>query len=246
MESHGYRYELINDGRTTPYTVEDFQITELAGTGGFETPECQPLLDIPDVIVCTNPPFSRVKDLLPMLDQHGTSFLILAHMNAVTYNSVFPIVLEGRCWFGLSIHSGDRPFLIPDDYPHVSNNLILDQQGRTYAKVTGVRWLTNLPAGLADKTDRIADYRIYTPEEYPTYDSYDAIEVSKVRDIPTDYTGLMGVPVTFLDHWSLHSRSRLVGQLNHGTDPRYDPAKPVIDGHVKYKRLLIQSKGQTS
>lgn len=241
----GLLFQLVNTGKLD-YSVDDFTVTQLSGDGGFESEECESLLDIPQAIVCTNAPFSRVKDLFPLLNHHGTGFLILSHMNAITYKSVFPLFLQERCWLGVSIHSGDRPFLLPNNYPHVGSRIMIDRQGRAYAHVTGVRWFTNLSSGLIDKdVYPLRDCR-YDPTVYPSYDSYPAIEVSKVRDIPVDYSGLMGVPITFLDHWKPGGRFKLVGELNHGDSPPFDPAIPVLDGRVKYKRLLIQQDAKTS
>lgn len=205
-EGHGTKYELVNDGRPAdqPYTVDDFAVTELEGDGGFDSPECEQLLDEPNVIVCTNPPFSKAKTFLPLLVSHHVGFLILGNINSVTYRDVFPLFMANECWLGVSIHSGDRPFIVPEDYPLEATGTGHDAKGRPFIRVKGVRWFTNLDGGRIGKNELNLEGNHYygNEEQYPKYDDYDAINVSKVADIPEDYFGEMGVPITFLDKWA--------------------------------------------
>lgn len=249
----GVKYELRNDGRDTEYTLEDFTITPLAGTGGFETPECEQLLDIPNVIVCTNPPFGRFRQYLPLLAEHDVGFLIIGNLNAVTYKEIFPLFKTERCWLGVSIHSGDRPFNVPDDYPLEAANHGYDENGRPYIRVNTVRWFTNLSGGLSDKNRPATTGSHYAGHEqdYPEYDDYPAINVDRLSDIPDDYMGEMGVPVTILDHWGPSRLAdgngfRLLGVLNHGKDGDWDKALPQVNGVIKFKRLLIQRVDTTT
>lgn len=205
-EGHGTLYVLENDGRPAdqPYTEDDFKVTELEDSGGFQTPECERLLDIPDVIVCTNPPFAGFRDFMGLLQAHDVGFLVLGNINAVTYKEIFPLFLNNRCWLGVSIHSGDRPFYVPDDYPLQASGSGYDEDGHPYIRVKGVRWFTNLSGGRVGKNELSLEGNYYKGHEakYPKYDNYDAINVNRVADIPIDYFGEIGAPITFLDKWA--------------------------------------------
>lgn len=226
----GTLYELANDGRPAdrPYMEDDFTVTELDDSGGFETPECRRLLDIPNAIVCTNPPFGLFRDFMKVLDAHNVGFLVLGNLNAVTCKEIFPMFMDGRCWLGVSIHSGDRPFYVPDDYPLNAAGCGVDEQGHPYIRVKSVRWFTNLPSGRIGKNELSLEGNSYQrhPEKYPKYDDYDAINVNRVADIPEDYYGEIGVPITFLDKWapdpdkSLERERVPFGRQNrHGNQP---------------------------
>lgn len=126
--------------------------------------------------------------------------MIIGNVNAITYKEIFPLIKDNKLWMGYSIHSGDREFRVPDDYPLEAASSRIDDQGRKYIRVKGVRWYTNM-----DYVERHTDldlWKRYTPEEYPHYDNYNAIEVSATADIPEDYDGVMGVPITFLDKYN--------------------------------------------
>ena len=263
-EGHGTLYELVNDGRPADqsYTEDDFKVTELEESGGFETPECERLLDIPGVIVCTNPPFSLLRDYLPLLDRHHVGFLVLAPINAVTYKEIFPLFKEARCWLGVSIHGGERAFWVPEEYADDSYGFARDSEGHAYAKV-GVRWFTNLPSGRTGKNELSLEGNRYYGNEskYPKYDNYDAINVDHTQDIPEDYFGDMGVPITFLDKWApqvddierererereRENGFRIIGKLNSGTTEPYDHGQPRINGRNLYKRIIIQRSGSSA
>lgn len=121
-------------------------------------------------------------------------------MNAVTYKEIFPLVKANKLWFGQSIHSGDRKFYVPDNYPLEASGCGVDSDGRRFIRVKGVRWWTNIDT--PQRHEDLILYKKYTPEEYPKYDNYDAINVDKTADIPADYNGVMGVPITFLDKYN--------------------------------------------
>ena len=167
--------------------------------GDFRSDECIALLKQAD-IVCTNPPFSLFREFVAQLVEYDKQFLIIGNVNAVKYKEIFPLIKDNKIWLGYSIHSGDREFRVPDDYPLEAASCRVDEQGRKYIRVKGVRWFTNM-----DYTNRHFDldlWKRYTPEEYPKYVNYDAIEVSKTSEIPEDYCGEMGVPITFLDKYN--------------------------------------------
>ena len=171
-------------------------LTLLDGDGDFRSSECVELLKQADVIV-TNPPFSLFRDFVSQLVKYEKHFLIIGNINAITYKEVFPLIMQNRIWLGASIHSGDREFRVPDSYPLNASGCRIDENGIKYIRVKGVRWFTNID--YAARHEDIVLYKHYTPEEYPHYDNYDAIEVSKTADIPCDYYEEMGVPITYLD-----------------------------------------------
>jgi hypothetical protein len=170
--------------------------TPLRGNGDFRSDECVELLKEAD-IVCTNPPFSLFREYLTQLMKYDKKFLIIGNVNAITYRECFKLIKDNKMWLGASIHSGDREFRVPDDYPLKAAGYRIDKNGYKYIRVKGVRWFTNLD--YEERHEELVLYKKYSPEEFPKYDNYDAINVDKSIDIPYDYDGVIGVPITFLD-----------------------------------------------
>lgn len=173
-------------------------ISELQ-TGDFRSDECVALLREAD-IVCTNPPFSLFREYIAQLMEYGKKFLIIGNINCVTYKEVFPLIQQNKVWLGPSITSGDRKFYVPDDYPLNAIGCGIDENGRRYIRVKGVRWFTNLDHN--KRHEPLDPVCRYSPEQYPKYFNYNAIEVGRTADIPCDYMGKMGVPITFLDKYN--------------------------------------------
>ena len=174
-------------------------IKKLKGDGDFRSQESIALLKKADIVV-TNPPFSLFREYIAQLEEYGKKYLIIGNVNAITYKEIFPLIQNNKMWLGASIHSGDREFGVPNDYPLNAAGCRVDENGNKYIRVKGVRWFTNL-----DYKERHLDlplYKKYPPEEYPKYDNYDAINVDSTKDIPMDYDGVMGVPITFLDKYN--------------------------------------------
>ena len=195
---------------------EEIEVRYLEGDGDFRSKECVELLKEADIVV-TNPPFSLFREFVSFLVQHNKKFLIIGNINAITYKELFPLVRDNKLWLGASIHSGDREFQVPDDYPLQASGWRVDENGKKYIRVKGVRWYTNLD--YEERHEDIPLFRKYTPQDYPTYDNYDAIEVSKTSDIPYDYLGVIGVPITFLDKFN-PSQFEIVGIAKRGAgDP---------------------------
>ncbi len=167
--------------------------------GDFRSQESIELLKQADVVV-TNPPFSLFRDFVSVLIEHKKDFVILGNVNAVTYKEIFHLIQKDKLWLGESIHSGDREFRVPDYYPLDAAGTRIDESGNKYIRVKGVRWFTNLD--VPQRHQAIPLYKKYSPEEYPTYANFDGIEVSKTAEIPRDYDGAMGVPITFLDKYN--------------------------------------------
>lgn len=169
----------------------------------------------------------------------GKKFLLLGNMNAITYKEIFPLIKNNQLWLGVSISGGDRAFYVPDNYELSASGCGVDEDGRKFIRVKGVRWFTNIDH--RRRHEQLDLYKKYNAEEYPKYDNYDAIEVSRTKDIPMDFNGVMGVPITFLDKYC-PEQFEILGTANTGTDPQYDFFKPMIEGKLTFKRLLIKRK----
>ena len=188
------------------------ELAELKGDGDFRSPECLALLADADIVV-TNPPFSLFREYLSLLVEYNKHFIIIGNVNAIKYQEIFPLFMSNELWLGASIHSGDRAFFVPDDYPLDAAACGIDEEtGRKYIRVKGVRWFTNLD--IKQRHEEMILVRRYNPEEYPKYVNYDAIEVAKTSDIPCDYTGEMGVPITFMDKYN-PDQFEIVGASQH-------------------------------
>lgn len=174
-------------------------LSVLKGNGDFRSQECIELLKQADIVV-TNPPFSLFREYLAQLVQYNKLFLIIGNVNAISYKESFSLMKDNRMWLGASIHSGDREFRIPDDYPMTAAGQRVDERGVKYIRVKGVRWFTNMD--YPQRHEDLILFKKYTPEEYPTYDNYDAINVNVTAEIPEDYDGVMGVPITFMDKFN--------------------------------------------
>lgn len=188
-------YEGEPDGARMP-DWQAIPVRRFEGDGDFRSPESIELLKQTDIVV-TNPPFSLFREYIAQLVEHGKQFLIIGNMNAVTYKEIFPLIKDNRLWYGPSISSGDREFGVPAEYPLTAATSRVDEHGNKFIRVKGVRWFTNLDHPKRHEPLRL--YERYAPEKYLKYDNYDAINVDKVAEIPVDWDGVMGVPVTFLD-----------------------------------------------
>lgn len=279
--------DLNNDGATD---IEDVRLfleqnshkrIRLTGSGDFRSPECVELLKQADIVV-TNPPFSLFREYITQLIDYDKKFLIIGNFNAVTYKEIFPLIMANKVWLGESIHSGDREFRVPDSYPLEAASFRVDEQGNRYIRVKGVRWFTNLDHGRRHEPLNLMtmeDNRRFNPDAksdsaYARYDNYDAIEVPAYKSIPCDHDGVMGVPITFLDHhnpdqfqivgttesnnpdnpyrtrWYSSAECRVAYLERFGKKGVYDlNASGVINGVKKFKRVLIrrtQDEGKTS
>ena len=194
--------------------------------GDFRSPECVELLKQADIVV-TNPPFSRFKEYVAQLVDHGKKFLIIGNMQALTYKEVFPLIKADKLWMGVTIHSGDREFRVPDHYPLNAAGYRVDENGVKYIRVKGIRWYTNLDHGrrhqrlplmtIEDNLRFSKHKEIKGKPAYERYENYDAIEVPFTDAIPSDYGGAMGVPITFLDKYN-PDQFEIVGTLD-SSDP---------------------------
>ena len=177
---------------------EEIIVNELNGDGDFRSEECIEYLKQADVVV-TNPPFSLFRQYVKQLMDYNKKFIIIGNMNAVTYKEIFPLIKDNKIWWGKSIHSGDRKFYVPDNYPLNASTCGIDENGKRFVNVKGIRWWTNVKEVI--NNEPLGLYKRYSFEDYPKYDQYDAIEVGKTAEIPMDYDGIMAVPITFLDKY---------------------------------------------
>lgn len=211
LEKSAYRVEITevpdanNDGAIDLLDIElmlknERNVVSLLAEGGdFRSAECISLLEEADIVV-TNPPFSLFRKYVGSLIEHDKKFLILGSQNAIAYGEIFGLIKENRLWLGYD-NGGEKWFRVPDDYNHTTDrSKIRVEAGVRYLAMKNMAWFTNLDT--TKRHEAMTLYRHYTPDEYPTYTNYPAIEVARVSDIPMDYNGVMGVPITFLDKYN--------------------------------------------
>ena len=204
-EKHPYKavvtkvYDTSGDGGIDMLDVAELfksgenELTELEGDGDFRSQECLHLLDESDIVV-TNPPFSLFREYVAVMMEHKKHFIIIGNSNAITYKEVFPLIMQNRLWLGVTRSgTGSMWFRIMDDFPEKSGQKI--ENGIRYQTIGNSAWFTNLD--VKKRHEELILVKRYSPENYPSYTNYDAIEVSKVADIPCDYSGMMGVPITY-------------------------------------------------
>jgi hypothetical protein len=206
----GKIFELTRDANGSGrIDIDDLEWHYLEGDGDFRSPEVCALRDQADIIV-TNPPFSLFREFLAWIMEARKQLLIIGNMNAVTYKEVFPLIKANELWYGPSISSGDREFMVPESYPIEASGWRIDEKGKKYIRVKGVRWFTNLdhgrrhePMRLMSMQDNLRYGRHGDLREhgYIQYANYDAIDVPYADSIPYDYDGVMGVPITWLDKY---------------------------------------------
>ena len=170
-------------------------IKTLKGDGDFRSKECIELLKQADIVV-TNPPFSLFRDYVAQLIEFDKKFVIVGHQNAITYKEIFPLIKDNKLWLGYGFKGGAGHFI----NEHYEDYATATDRKEGMIRVSGVHWFTNLE--INKRHEDLILYKNYTREEYPKYDNYDAIEVSKTKDIPVDYDGVMGVPITFMDKYN--------------------------------------------
>lgn len=229
-------YEGDKNGDHIP-NADEIGVMPLKGDGDFRSKECIELLKEADIVV-TNPPFSLFREYVAQLIEYDKKFLIIGNVNAVKYKELFPLIMNNKIWLGASIHSGDRKFWVPNDYELNAAGCGIDETGRKYIQVKGVRWFTNLD--YKERHENLILYKHYTPEEYPKFENFDAININRTEDIPCDYNGVMGVPITFMDKYNPEQFEILgVGIAGLGLAAGVKPYKPE---HKKYRKE-IQKRG---
>ena len=233
-----YIYNGDKNGNHIPDLKEWDQI-ELKENGDFRSEEMIELLKKAD-IVCTNPPFSQFREYVAQLVEYDKKFLIIGNGNAVTYKEFFPLIKENKVWLGAGKGMGGKAveFMVEESiYDASKGSVNRIENGICYVGVMMVTWFTNLDH---EKRHHPLDlYKHYNEEEYPKYDNYDAINVNKTCDIPLDYDGVMGVPITFLDKYC-PTQFEIVGEMVSTTVDDYNFGYPYINGNKVYARVLIK------
>lgn len=231
MEYTGFR-----KGEREPQR-EDFT-TKLIGNGDFRSHECIELLEEADIVV-TNPPFSLFREYVAQLMKYEKKFLIIGNKNAITYKEIFKLIKDNKLWAGYTPMGTDMLFDVPEAF--VQYLVTNKREGSGYKIVDGVVkgraqaiWFTNLDT--AKHHEKLTLYKAYSPEAYPKYDNYDAIEVPKVLDIPVDYDGAMGVPITFLDKYNPEQFE--IVRFRKGRDGK----DLTVNGRSPYFRIVIRTR----
>ena len=209
----------------------DRNTLSLLQTGDFRSPECVALLQEADIVV-TNPPFSLFREYVSQLMDYGKRFLIIGPQNAITYKEIFPLIKDNKIWLGYGFNAGNAYFKVPDNKQTYAAG-VYDEE-KKLVKFRNCHWYTNLE--IPKRHDELDLFCRYSPEGYPKYDNYDAIEVSKTANIPYDYDGVMGVPITFLDKYNPEQFE--IVKFRKGNDEK----DLCINGKCPYFRILIRNK----
>lgn len=218
-------------------------------TGDFRDPECIELLKQSDIVV-TNPPFSLFREYIAQLMEYGKKFLIVGHQNAITYKEVFPLIKDNKVWLGYGFKGAAAHFFSPyEDIATAGNHK------QNMIRVSGVTWMTNLE--IPKRNEELDLVCHYSSEEYPKYDNYDAVNICKTIDIPCDYDGYMGVPITFLDKYNPNqfeiiwqacgntrasAPSSVLKELQYKPHPEDRGGCGVVNGKRQYARVIIRNK----
>lgn len=219
-------------------TSTDFstvKVKELNGDGDFRSDECIELLKQADIVV-TNPPFSLFREFLDVLIKYEKKFLIIGNQNNITYKETFHYFKENKVWLGYK--SGDMAFKVPSYYEPKETRYWEDETGQKWRSLGNICWYTNLDT--TKRHEKLILYKHYSPEEYPKYNNSDVINIDKVTDIPLDYDGVMGVPITFLDKYN-PEQFEILGLANSARWLDYQ-CLTIINTKKVYNRILIKRK----
>jgi len=206
--------------------------------GDFRSEECIEILKQSDVVV-TNPPFSLFREYVMQLMKYNKKFLIIGTWNAVSYKETIPLIKNNKMWIGVNSNRNFTGFIVPKHYPLHGTEARIDEKGNRIVSSNNNCWFTNLD--ISKRHEELILYKKYNKTEFPTYDNYNAIEVSKTNDIPIDYDGVMGVPITFMNKFNPNQFEILGDYRYHdGCDTANDIN--YLDGKQMYKRILIKRK----
>lgn len=219
---------------------EEIGIKHLNGDGDFRSKESIELLKQADIVV-TNPPFSLFREYVGQLMEYDKKFIIIGHQNAISYKEIFKLIKENKMWLGYGFKGGAAHFI----NSHYEDYATAGDHKEGMIRVSGVVWFTNLD--ISKRHEDLELYKKYNPEEYPKYDNYDAINVDKTNEIPLDYTGLMGVPITFLNKYSPEQFEIIDGLnrysiLDGPTEETKGKYLAQVNGNPIYVRIVIKNK----
>lgn len=228
---------IVDDGTLNELLAQEGVLRQMEGDGDFRSSECRRLIRDCD-ICCTNPPFSLFTELFRILSEYGRQYLLIGNQNALLYKEIFPYVMADKTWVGYRF--GDMRFRVPPDTEPRATRYWVDDTGQKWRSLGNAMWLTNID--IPRRRRPLALTASYDEAAYPRFDGQDVISVRRVRDIPKDYYGVMGVPLTFMKYHD-SSQFEIVGEANHGSDSEFDLFKPMIGGRERFKCLLIRRAG---
>ena len=235
-EKPSYRMDIVSNDNGEQCGIPDYVITPLKQNGDFRSPECVEILKEADVVI-TNPPFSLFREYVAQLMEYEKDFIIVGNQNAITYREILPLIMANKVWLGYN--SGHFWFRVPDYYEEKKTDFKIDENGVKWRRMGNICWFTNID--IEKRHEEMILYHNYTPEKYPKYDNYDAIEVSRTAEIPCDYYGVMGVPITFMDKHN-PEQFEILGDSRYHDGQTFSDDINVINGKTLYRRLLIRRK----
>lgn len=214
---------------------DNIEVKMFKGDGDFRSPESIQLLKQCDIVV-TNPPFSLFREFVAQLVQYDKKFLIIGNINAITYKDIFELIQADKAWLGVNLGRGISGFIVPEHYALYGTEASIDAEGNRIVATNGCLWLTNLEMSFRHEDINLTKSYSGNEDKYPTYDNCDGINVNKTQDIPMDYVGLMGVPITFLHKYN-PSQFEIIRfrKGDDGKDLR-------VNGKCPYFRILIKNK----
>lgn len=237
-----YKLELTGDmNEDGNINQDDVVKTPLKQNGDFRSPECVEILKEADIVI-TNPPFSLFREYIAQLEELNKKFLVIGSQNAITYKEIFKPIKDNKIWLGMD-NGGTKWFKVPMDYEIKTESRIKIQDGTKYFSMGSIMWFTNLDTH--KRHEELILFRKYNSEEYPKYDEYDAININKVSDIPVDFSGAMGVPITFLDKYN-PDQFEIIGIDRYVEDNPHYGRRFILNGKEVYARILIKNKKAVS
>lgn len=207
----------------------------LEGDGDFRSEECIKLLKQSDIVV-TNPPFSLFREYVAQLVEYDKKFLIIGNVNAITYKEIFKLIKDDKAWLGVNLGRGISGFIVPEHYELYGTEARVDNMGNRIVSPNNCLWLTNLDNSIRHKDIELHKKYYGNEPEYPEYDNYKGINVNKTKDIPLDYKGYMGVPITFLHKYNPEQFE--IVKFRKGDDEK----DLSINGKSPYFRIIIKNK----
>ncbi len=211
-------------------------LTKLEEDGDFRSAVCLELLKQADIVV-TNPPFSLFREYMAQLMEYEKDFVIIGNQNAITYREIFPLIRDNKIWLGYN--NGHFWFKVPDTYEVKETDFKIDEKGQKWRRMGNICWFTNVD--IEKRHEDMTLFRTYSPDVYPKYDDYDAIEVSRTADIPCDYFGFIGVPITFMQYYN-PNQFTIMGLDDHRVE--WVGHGPDLNGKTLYRRVIIRRKQQ--
>ena len=239
--SPSYKMEIVRTDKGNQVGIPDYVKTDLVGNGDFRSDECVEILKEADIVV-TNPPFSLFREYVAQLVKYDKKFVIIGNKNSITYKEIFALLKENKIWIGHRNINSDMWLEVPEGHKYEK---IVD--GKKVKHIMGC-WFTNLD--ISKRHEDLILYRNYNEQDYPKYDNYDAINVDKTADIPCDYFGVMGVPITFLDKYNPEQFEILGLAASAGYRPEIvgiefvgeKDARPLINNKNTYARVFIKRR----